>query len=92
MADYSKHHARAGKIGGLMRAARGTNEEGRKAAAERGRMARFFAEVPDSVTDPIERARRAHLAMRAHMSLLAKKSAESRAKPKPANAIKGRAA
>lgn len=81
MADYSKHHARAGKVGGLTRAARRTNEEGRKAAAARGRMARFFAEVPDHVTDEVERARLAHLAMRAHMSRLAKKSAEMRAKP-----------
>lgn len=83
MADYSKHHAQAGKIGGLTRAALGTNEEGRKAAVERGRMARFDAMVPDSVTDPAERARRAYLLLRAEMSRLAKRSAEKRAKPAP---------
>ncbi|MFI6228552.1 hypothetical protein ACIBCR_14725 [Micromonospora echinospora] len=80
MADYSKHHAQAGKIGGLTRAARRTNEEGRKAAAAEGRMRRFYAMVPDHITDEVERARLANLAQRAHMSRLAKKSAELRTK------------
>lgn len=80
MADYSKHHARAGKIGGLMRGVKKTNEEARKAAATEGRMRRFYAMVPDHITDDVERARLAHLAQRAHMSRLAKKSAETRTK------------
>lgn len=83
MADYSKHHARAGKIGGLTRAALKTNEEGRKAAAAEGRMRRFFEQVPAHITDPVERAQAAQLLQRAHMSSLAKRSAERRAKPAP---------
>ncbi|GAA2064006.1 hypothetical protein [Polymorphospora rubra] len=81
MADYSKHHKMAGKIGGLTRAARQTNEEGRKAAAKTGFMRRFYAQVPAEVTDPAERARLANLALRAHMARLAKRSAELRTKP-----------
>lgn len=84
MADYSDHHARAGKLGGLVRAARGTNEEGRKAAAASARMRKYDAQIPDSVTDPVERARRAHLLLRADMTRLAYKSAAKRTKaPKP---------
>jgi hypothetical protein len=83
MADYSKHHKQVGAIGGLTRAARQTNEDGRKAAAKAGFMARFMAEVPDEVTDETERARLANLALRAHMRRLSVKSAQKRGKPKP---------
>lgn len=81
MANYANHHKQAGKLGGQTRALRKTNEEGRKAAAAKGRMARFFAQVPDDVTDPVERARLADLAQRLYMSRLAMKSAQKRAKP-----------
>lgn len=81
MANYANHHKQAGKIGGLTRALRQTNEEGRKAAAAKGRMARFYAQVPDHITDPVERARLAELAQRIHMSDLARRSAQKRAKP-----------
>jgi hypothetical protein len=78
MSDYSSHHSLAGKIGGLTRAALGTNEEYRKARAAEGRMKRFLDQVPADVTDPTERMRRAELLQRAHMTRIAKKSAESR--------------
>ncbi|MFF0821165.1 hypothetical protein ACFYUR_12340 [Micromonospora haikouensis] len=84
MADYTKHHAQAGKIGGLVRAARKTNEDARKAAAAEGRMRRFFEQVPDHITDPVERAKAADLLQRAHMSSLAKRSAERRTRAVPA--------
>jgi hypothetical protein len=90
VADYTDHHARAGKLGGMTRALRKTNEEGRKEAARRGRMARFEAQVPDSVTDPVERARLVDLAMRLHMTRMAQASAQKRAKP--ARVAKKRAA
>ena len=83
MADYSQHHSRAGRAGGLTRAALQTNEAGRIAAAASARMARYDAQVPDHITDPVKRAQAAHLLMRAHMTKLAKKSAEKRARPQP---------
>lgn len=81
MPDYSKHHQQAGAIGGLVRAARKTNEDYRKARAAEGRMRRFLAQVPDEITDPVERMKSAQLLQRAHMKRIAKKSAESRRKP-----------
>lgn len=84
MADYTKHHAQIGKVGGLVRGALKTNEEARKAAAAEGRMRRFFEQVPDHITDPVERAKAANLLQRAHMSSLAKKSAEQRTRAIPA--------
>lgn len=84
MPDYSQHHKRAGAIGGLTRAALGTNEEYRKQRAAEGRMRRFLDMLPAEVTDPIERARRAELLQRAHMTRIAKKSADARRKPRKA--------
>lgn len=81
MPDYSKHHSQAGKIGGLVRASRKTNEQHRIDRSKAGFMARFLAEVPEHITDPVERQQMAQLGMRAHMSRLAKKSAEGRRKP-----------
>lgn len=78
----SEHHRRAGSIGGLVRAARQTNEAGRKQAAKDGFMARFYAEVPDHITDEAERARLARFALRAHMKRLGHKSALARAAKK----------
>ncbi|MFI1194015.1 hypothetical protein ACH4T9_12270 [Micromonospora sp. NPDC020750] len=83
MADYTKHHTQAGKIGGLVRGALKTNEAVRKAAAAEGRMRRFFEQVPAHITDPVERAQAANLLQRAHMSRLAKKSAEGRTRAVP---------
>lgn len=83
MADYSKHHARAGKKGGIVRGVLKTNEEGRKAAAAEGRMRRFFEQVPAHITDPVERAQAAEQLQRAHMVGLAKRSAEQRTKATP---------
>lgn len=84
MADYSNHHRQIGKLGGMSRDLTGEGEARRKAAAEAGRMRRFYAQVPDHVTDPVERARLADRAMRLHMSRMALKSAQKRAKPKKA--------
>lgn len=81
MADYSNHHKLAGRQGGLMRAALGTNDEHRKSRAKQGFMARFYAMVPADITDEAERARSANLFMRAHMASLAKASADRRRKP-----------
>jgi hypothetical protein len=81
--QYSKHHARAGRIGGIVRGALKTNEEGRKAAARRTRMSKYDDMIPPGVTDPVDRARRRDALLRADMVRLAKKSAEKRAKPKP---------
>lgn len=81
MADYSKHHQQAGRVGGLTRAARGTNEAGRKAAAQSARMRRFDAQIPADITDEAERARRRNLLLRAEMANLARLSAAKRAKP-----------
>jgi len=76
--QYSKHHVMAGRIGGLTRAARQTNEADRKEAAARARMRRYDALVPAEITDPDERARRRDLLLRADMTRLAKRSAEKR--------------
>jgi hypothetical protein len=84
MPDYSNHHQLAGRIGGLTRAARGTNEQHRKDRAKAGFMARFYAQIPAEITDEAERTRRAVLLMRAHMAGIAKKSADIRRKPRSA--------
>lgn len=84
MTENSSRHKLAGRIGGLTRAARKTNEQHRKDRAKAGFMARFHALVPAEITDPVERARRAELFMRAHMAAIGKKSADSRRKPKRA--------
>ena len=81
MPDYSKHHEQAGRIGGLVRASRKTNEQHRIERSKAGFMARFLAEVPEHITDPVERQQMANLGMRAHMSRIAMKSAEARRKP-----------
>lgn len=90
MPDYSNHHAQAGRIGGMVRAARETNPRAFGERGQRGLMARFLAEVPDEITDEADRARRAHLLLRAHMSRLAMKSAAKRVKAP--RVTKGRAA
>jgi hypothetical protein len=65
---------------------------GRTPAAERrdhglrsqaGLMARFEAEVPDSVTDPAERARLAEQLRRSHMKKLALASSRARSRKAP---------
>lgn len=78
MPDYSNHHRQIGAIGGLIRAARQTNEDGRKAAAQAARMARFDKLIPADVTDPDERARRRNLLLKAEMRELARRSALAR--------------
>ena len=84
MPDFSTHHRSAGRIGGLTRAALGTNEEFRKQRAAEGRMRRFLDQVPADVTDPVERTKRALLLQRAEMTRIAQKSAERRRKPRAA--------
>jgi hypothetical protein len=86
MPDYSQHHRQIGRIGGLISAATRTPEQeaNRKAAAAAGRMRRFLDQVPDQITDPIERQRRALLLQKAHMQAIAIKSAAKRSKPKAA--------
>lgn len=81
MADHTGHHKLAGAIGGLTRAALKTNEDYRKQQAAEGRMRRFLEMVPAEITNPIERQRSAELLQRAHMSRIAKKSADLRRKP-----------
>lgn len=81
MPERSTHHTMAGRIGGLTRAALGTNEQYRKDRAAEGRMRRFLDQIPADVTDPAERMRRAELLQRAHMSRIAKTSADRRRKP-----------
>lgn len=80
MAEQSKHHQQAGRIGGLTRAARGTNEQHRKDRAAEGRMKRYLDQIPAEVTDEGERMRRALLLQKAHMSRIAMKSAATRRK------------
>ena len=80
MADYSKHHRQIGAVGGMRRAARLTNEDGRKAAAQAARMARYDAMIPPEITDDKERARRRDLLLRADMQELARRSAIARSK------------
>lgn len=81
MPDYSKHHQQAGRIGGMVRAALKTNEDYRKERAAEGRMRRFLEQVPAEITDPVERMKSAEMLQRAHMTRIAKKSADSRRKP-----------
>ncbi len=78
MPDYSDHHSKIGRRGGLTRAALGTNEEGRKAAAQAARMARYDAMIPADITDDTERARRRDLLLRADMAELGRRSALAR--------------
>lgn len=80
MPEPRTNHKVIGRIGGLTRAALGTNEQYRKDRAAEGRMRRFLDQVPAEVTDPAERLRRAQLLQRAHMSRIAMKSAEARRK------------
>lgn len=78
MPDYTNHHRQIGRSGGLTRAARQTNEDGRKAAAQAARMARYDAQIPADVTDPVERARRRDMLLRADMAELGRRSALAR--------------
>ncbi|TDC25946.1 hypothetical protein E1211_30540 [Micromonospora sp. 15K316] len=78
MAEATTHHQQIGRIGGLRRAALRTNEEGRKAAAQAARMARYDAQVPADITDETERARIRALLLRADMAELARRSAVKR--------------
>lgn len=73
---------RIGRIGGLTSAAVRTpeQEQHRKEAAAAGRMRRFLDQVPDEITDPAERQRRAAALQRAHMQRIAMKSAARRRK------------
>ena len=82
MPDYSRHHQQIGRQGGLKSYAVRTpeQEERRKAAAAAGRMRRFLEQVPASVTDPVERAKKAAALQRAHMQDIARKSAANRTK------------
>jgi len=84
MPEHSTHHRSAGRIGGLTRAARKTNEEHRKQRAAEGRMRRFLQQVPAEITDPAERMRSAQLLQRAEMTRIAQKSAALRRKTRAA--------
>ena len=56
----------------------------RTAPGRQASMQRFEREVDaDGILNPVERARRADMAMRAHMSRLALKSAQARRRRKP---------
>jgi hypothetical protein len=68
----------AGRIGGLTRAAREQDPQALGRRGQRGLIAKFEREVPDTVTDPRERARLTNLALRAHMARLAMRSAKVR--------------
>jgi hypothetical protein len=81
MPKPSKHHQQAGHIGGLVSRGQRTNEDHRKERAAEGRMRRYLDQVPDHVTDPVERSKCAELLQRAHMSRIAKTSADRRRKP-----------
>lgn len=70
----------AGRIGGLMKAARHSPNE-LTAAARAGFLARFAREAdPEGLLPEEERLRRADAHMRAHMARLALRSAEARRK------------
>lgn len=70
----------AARIANFDRWSRETDRQAATAPARRGFMARFEKQVdPDGTLSPAERARRAELAMRAHMSRLALASAKRRA-------------
>lgn len=86
MPDYTSHHRQIGSVGGLRRAAMQTNEDARKAAAQAARMARYDAQIPADVTDPVERARRRDLLLRADMKELGRRSGLARRKGKPSQA------
>jgi hypothetical protein len=81
--DPSRHHQQIGRIGGLTSAAVRTpeQEQRRKVAAAAGRMRRFLEQVPDEITDPAERARRAALLQQAHMQRIALVSVRRRRSP-----------
>ncbi|MFC0504280.1 hypothetical protein [Micromonospora costi] len=80
MSEVSRHHQQIGKVGGLRRAARRTNEAGRKAAAQAARMARYDAQIPSEITDEVERARLRDALLRADMAELARRSAVKRSR------------
>lgn len=80
MREVSRHHQQIGRIGGLRRAARRTNEDARKAAAQAARMARYDAQIDPAITDEAERARLRDLLLRADMADLARRSADKRRK------------
>lgn len=84
MPSRESHQQQIARIGGLTRAATNPDpsETGRR--GQRGLMARFLAKVPATITDPIEREKRAGLLLKAHMSGLARRSALKRAKPRRA--------
>lgn len=82
MPDYSRHRQQIGRAGGLVSRARQTNEEHRKTRAAEGRMRRFLTQVPDHITDEVERWQCALRLQQAHMQLIAMKSAAARRKPK----------
>lgn len=82
MPDRSPHHQSIGRIGGLISYATRTPEQeaNRKQAAAAGRMRRFLQQVPDEITDPAERMKRALALQRAHMQGIARTSAARRSK------------
>lgn len=82
MPDYSKHQQQIGRRAGLISYATRTPEQeaNRKQAAAAGRMRRFLEQVPEHVTDPVERERRAAALQRAHMQAIAAKSAAKRSR------------
>lgn len=69
-----------GRIGGLMKAANAKDRDSLTRAARDARWQRYLDRVPDHVTDPAERERRAALIRRADMQRLALKAAASRRK------------
>lgn len=73
-------HRRNGRVGGLTSSAVRTpeQEQRRKEAAAAGRIRRFLDQVPDEITEPSERMRRALLLQKAHMQRIANVSAERR--------------
>lgn len=81
MTEKNPDKVMAGRIGGLTRAAREQDPKALGRRGQRGLIAKFEREVPDSVTDPRERARLASLALRAHMARLSMKSSKARRKP-----------
>lgn len=75
-------HQQIGRQGGLISYATRTpeQEQRRKDAAAAGRMRRFLEMVPATVTDPVERAKRAQALQTAHMQAIARKSGDRRRK------------
>ena len=77
----TQSHATAqarGRIGGLTRAARATTPQSITAAARDARWQRYLDQVPEFVTDPGDRARRAELLRRADMVRMSMKAAKAR--------------